>query len=411
MSRVLGLVVLASLVGLGSGCGRTPSSEGSRPAAPPAVEVEVAGVRTEDLPRLLSTVGTFRAVTEAQVSPRASGVVVQVPVALGQRVTRGQVLLQQDSTEARLQIGIDQAQIQADLAKLGGADGARRPDAEAPTVRKAAAALENARLEWERSQNLYRANLIAETELQTAKKTFLAAQADVQSALETVRATRADVEVRRSSLRMDEQKLEDLTTRAPFDGYLSLVSVAAGDNVTPGGGPYLRLTQLDPIDCRLNIAQVEASRLRVGQPVQVRTEAWPGRVFPGKVVHINPTLDAQTRTLQVDARLSNPSGALRPGFFGTVELQVGMRRNALLVPQASVIRAVGGSQVFVVEGSSVRAVRVETGESRGAWFVLDSGELQAGQRLAVHGLDRLYDGAPVTVKGTVSTPPAPAGGG
>ena len=411
MRRLLNLVATSALLLLVAGCGRTstPPSAGSSPAA--AVEVDAAPVRAEDLPHLLFTVGTFRPVTEAQVSPRQAGVVVKVPVVLGQRVARGQVLLEQDPTDARLQIDQDEAQLQAEMAKLGGPEGVRRPDSEAPGVRKASATLENARLEWERSQNLYRANLIAETELQTAKRTYLTAQADLQTALESVRTTRADVNVRRSTLRADEQKLVELTTRAPFDGFLSLVSVAVGDHVNPGGGPYLKLTPLDPLDCRLNIAQVEASRLRLGQPVEVRTEVWPGRVFTGKVVHINPSLDPQTRTIQVDARLGNPRGDLKPGFFGNVQIQVGMLRNALLVPQVAVTQVVGGSQVFVVEGSKVRAVPVQTGESRGNWLLLKSGKLEAGQKLAASALDRLYDGAPVTVKKTLDFPPAPAGGG
>lgn len=403
MSRLLRLLIGVACLGMVGCQGHAPAPGAGSPSPPPAVEVQVATVRIEDMPRRLSTVGSFRPVTETNVSPRSGGVVVEVPVVLGQRVSRGQVLLQQDPVDARLQIGQDLAQEQVDLAQLGGSEGVGRPDADAPAVRKARANLNAARLEWERSQNLYRANLIAEAELQTAKRNYLTAQADLQTALDEVRTSRARLGVSRSTLRADRQKLVNLTTRAPFEGYISQVNVAVGDYASAGGsgaggGPYLRLTQLDPIDCRLNIAQVEAARLRLGQPVRIRTEAFPGRTFSGQVVHINPSLDEKTRTVQVDARLGNAEGLLRPGFFGNVDLQVGVRRGVALVPQAAVIRAVGGSQVFVVEGSSARAVVVDAGEVRGEWLVLKDANLRPGQRVAVSSLDRLFDGAPVSVR-------------
>src|SRR5690606_12876150 len=129
-------------------------------------------------PRRISTVGTTRSVNEASISPRSAGLVVDVPVSLGDKVRKGDVLIQQDTSELEMQLGQDEAQLLVDLAQLGlERPGQARPETDAPAVQRAKANLDNARLNWNRSQNLYRANLIAEAELQQNKQALLTAQA------------------------------------------------------------------------------------------------------------------------------------------------------------------------------------------------------------------------------------------
>jgi len=227
-------LVLSALAGCGGRGAVTPAPEASRSFA---VEVDVASVRLADLPRWLSTVGTSRSVNEASISPRSAGVVVDVPVDLGDHVREGDVLIQQDPEEMRLQIEQDRASLRADLAALGidQLDAPPRLDEDAPAVQKARANLDNARQSWARNQNLYRANLIAEQELQTSKQDLLSAQADYQGALDQVRTSWANVGVRRPALRINEQRLANLTTRAPFDGYITAKNVNQGDYASPGG--------------------------------------------------------------------------------------------------------------------------------------------------------------------------------
>jgi len=412
VSRILVLfLVLSALAGCGGRGSVTPAPEASRSAA---VEVDVASVRLADLPRWLSTVGTSRSMNEASISPRSAGVVVDVPVDLGDLVREGDVLIQQDPEEMRLQIEQDRASLRADLAALGidQLDAPSRPDEDAPAVQKARANLDNARQSWDRNQNLYRANLIAEQELQTSKQALLSAQADYQGALDQVRTSWANVGVRRSALRINQQRLANLTTRAPFDGYITAKNVNRGDYASPGGSgqePYIRLTQLDPIDVRLEIAQVYAEKLKIGQQVEVTADAFPGRTFKGRVVHVNPASSAQSRTIAVDARFANPHGLLRPGLFGAVQLRLGTRPNASLVPEAALQKTIGAFQVFVVErregAATVRAVPVSTGDRVGTWMEVEG--LKGGQQVAVNSLDRLFNGAHVTVRKVVQDPGAP----
>lgn len=393
LSLVLALLTLSGC----SGQGHAPEASPS-PAGP--VEVTVATVRLQDLPRRISTVGTTRSVNEASISPRSAGLVLDVPVSLGDRVRKGDVLIQQDTQELRMQLGQDEAQLLVDLAQLGlDRPGQARPESDAPAVQRARANLDNARLNWNRSQNLYRANLIAEAELQQNKQALLTAQADYNSALDQVRTSRANVGVREAALRTGRLRLEQMTTRAPFDGFITAVNINEGDFVSPGGGgqdPYLRLTQLDPIEVRLELAQAYAAELKVGQTMEVSADAFPGRTFTGRVVHVNPSADPQTRAIAVDARFANPRGLLRPGLFGSVELRIGTRKNAPLVPRTALQKTIGGFQVFVVDGGVARPVAVTPGDPVGEWIAVDG--LKGGQKVATSSLDRLYDGSPVQVK-------------
>jgi RND family efflux transporter MFP subunit len=143
--------------------------------------------------------------------------------------------------------------------------------------------------------------------------------------------------------------------------------------------------------------------------VEVTADAFPGRTFKGRVVHVNPASSSQSRTIAVDARFTNPYGVLRPGLFGAVQLRLGTRPNAPLVPEAALQKTIGAFQVFVVErregATTVRAVPVSTGERVGTWMEVEG--LKGGQQVAVTSLDRLFDGAHVTVRTVVHDPGAP----
>jgi membrane fusion protein (multidrug efflux system) len=416
---LLVLALLASLCGCGRGDHRSESASPG-PASTPAVEVDVVPVRIATLADDIAVVGNFRAITEANISPKAGGLVVEVPVRLGQFVPTGAVLIQLDTEAIEAQLAHDRADIAAEQTRLGlrGLHESLRSDAQAPAVRKAKATLDNAQLQWERSRNLYRADLIAQKDLQDAKAQYLTALADYQTAIENVQTNKANVELKRSQLAIDEQSLRNATVRAPFAGWVAARNVDPGDYVQPGGASsnkeYIKLVTLDPIYCTMDIPEAYSHRLRTGQAVSIKTVSWPDRRFNGHITHISPSLDATTRTLKVDATLANPEKLLRPGLYGNVHLRLGQTPNAREVPQVAQVETAGQLRIFVVEvkGSQAvaRALPITRGQYDGNWVQVREA-LSPSTRVIVSNTDKLYDGVPVKIGKTLSDAPPVASGG
>lgn len=392
-----------------------PAASPSAAASAP-VSVDVISARNATLPDDIAAVGTFEAISSVNISPKAPGLLVAVPVNTGQFVAKGDVIMQLDTSALEMTVRQDEA----DLVKAQTSLGMSRPgqtlksDRDIPAVRKARATVDNARLAWERSRTLYRADLISQKDLQDDKRALLAAQADYQAALDSVKSDKVTVLQKQIQLQTDQLNLRNATVRAPFSGYVSAVNVDVGDYVQPGGGSgssgYVTLLTLDPIYCEVKIGETDSQRVRVGQPVEVKTAAYPGRRFKGNVYRISPALDPATRTLKALARIANPERLLKPGLYGNATITLGATPGVVMVPQMAQTEQAGQTCVYVVEqtasGALARMRTLRRGRVDGRWVEAIDSAVRAGDSVVVGNLDRLYDGAPVTPAQTLREAPA-----
>lgn len=397
-----------------------PASPSAKASAATPLAVEVIHTRIASLTSDISAVGTFQAVSSVQVSPKAAGLVVAVPVEIGQFVPEGAVIMQLDTSALEMALRQDEADLAVAQARLGVSASASASqksreirDRDTPAVRKAQANLDNARLAWERSRTLYRADLIPQKDLQDDKKALLQAQADLQSQIDQVQSDKATVAVKRVQLQADQLHLRDATVRAPFSGYVASLDVEKGAYVQPGGGGtsgYVKLVTLDPIDCEIRVGENDSKQVRVGQRVEVKASVRTEHSYQGRVLQVAPALDPATRTLKVLARLHNPDKQLKPGLYGNARITLGKTPKVLMVPRMAQITQAGQTGVYVVEesrdGAVVRMRTLRRGRIQGDWVeALESG-IKADDLLVVGALDRLYDGAPISVSKTLTDAPA-----
>jgi membrane fusion protein (multidrug efflux system) len=138
-----------------------------------------------------------------------------------------------------------------------------------------------------------------------------------------------------------------------------------------------------------------AAWVAVGQPVKVQVEAYPERAFEGAVSRMNPSVDPQTRSFDVEALLENRDGVLKPGFFARASIVSSRVDQALVVPQDALRYLYGVYKVYTVEQSALRETEVKLGAREGADVEIVSG-LKEGAYVAVplEG-EELRDGAPV----------------
>lgn len=297
------------------------------------------------------------------VSPRAEGVIQRVFVGPGQKVEKGQPLLEMESVS------------------LGEAES---------HYREAQATLTLARKAYERQATL-RAEQI------TSEKEYLSARQEMEAA--TIRATAAADKLRRLGLGPDEvQGLSKeaasvtrgvLVLRAPAPGAVLEMHAVPGEAVRPDQSVFTLgdLSQLwviaDVYEAQLQA--VLAHEFHGDMRASVAAKAYPGETFPATVDYVAPAMDEKTRTLKVRVGVPNPRGKLRAGMFVNVELLLPTGREALAVPTAAVLADEGRSFVFVRHHGEYWVRRpVTLGPRSGGWVEVTKG-LAGGETVATEG--------------------------
>jgi len=162
--------------------------------------------------------------------------------------------------------------------------------------------------------------------------------------------------------------------------------------------------RIDPLRLRLTIPAVQAGQIEVGQKVVARVDAFPGKIFEGKISAINPQIAAESRSFMVEARVPNPGGTLKPGMFAVASVDQGRTERAMLVPKRAVVEDVNTNsfRVFVIDKDNkarIRVVQLAARQNEPDSTKILTG-VKEGERVATSNLADLYDGAVVTVAGS-----------
>jgi len=175
-----------------------------------------------------------------------------------------------------------------------------------------------------------------------------------------------------------------LAMRAPFAGTVIEASVLAGDHVELGASLF-RLADPSVLWASLQLREEDMASLRAGAGAELRTQAYPGEVFRGRLLLVGDILDEKTRTVTGRVEVANPEGRLKAGMFVEAVLEGGGGRTALAVPEAAVQDDGGRSIVFVLTGERRFARReIETGQRLGGQVEVLAG-LTAGETVATSG--------------------------
>ena len=320
----------------GAGAGPGAGPRGGGPAY-----VTLAPVRSERISQKLEALGNARANESVDVSSKSSNIVKAVRFRDGERVQRGQVLVQ-----------LDDAQVRADVAA-------------------AEAALAESESQYNRSRDLVATQVLS-------KSTFEQLEA-------TLKANRA-------RLAAAQARLEDTVIRAPFSGRVGLRRVSVGTLISPGAV----ITTLDDtsiIKLDFTVPENFLATLREGLSVRASAPAYPGRTFAGKVASIDSRVDVNTRSVTVRALLTNEDGALKPGMFLNVLLAKD-DRDALVIPEEALTPEAERQYVFVVADGKAERREVRIGGRRPGSVEVLAG-LNAGEQVVIEGTQKVRDGAAV----------------
>jgi len=390
-----GLLVLG-LAAVSAGCRQEAAAVSAQGRHEEAREVQVATVAEVSLPRTAAVTGTLAAEEQADVGFKVAGRVSELPVDLGTRVGRGDVLARLVTTDFELRVRQAEAALQQARARLGLSSAGEDDtvDAEGTSiVRQARAVVDEARMARDRARRLHAEELIAQADLDAAESAFLVAEARYQDALEEAYNRQGVLAQRRTELDIARQQLSDTVLRAPFEGAVRERQGAIGQYVAPGQ-TIMTLVRLHPLRLRLAVPERLSAGVREGLPVRLTVEGTPGE-REGTVARLSPAVDEGSRTLMVEATVPNEDGALRPGAFARAEVVIEAAQDSLVVPLSALLTFAGVEKVIVVEDGRSVERRVRTGrrlEGRveileglraGESVVVEPGSLVGGQAVRV----------------------------
>lgn len=322
-----------------------PAAAASQPrAAMPPATVEATKPRVGESRETVTAVGTFRSNESVVLRPEVASRVKSINFEEGQKVRKGQVLVQLDAAT------------------------------EEATVAQAEAAYQLSRANNERQTQLGARQVATERSVDEARAALLRDQA---------------------ALQMAKARLEKFTLIAPWDGIVGLRKVSVGAYIN-AGQEIVNIEQIDPLKVDFRVPEKFLAAVRVGQEIAVTADAFPGQSFPGKVFAIDPLVDELGRAVVVRALIANAGELMRPGVFARVTLTLNVRDKALFLPEQALMPVGERHSVFKIVDGKALAASVEIGRRQDGEVEVVSG-ISPDDLIVSAGQIKLRNGAPVQV--------------
>ena len=381
-SELLMLMVLAALAMLGWGCGSGPGAESAKTAAAPvALVVRAQTVAPGDWTVTIPISGSLRSQSVVDIKPEVGGRLIAVHFEEGDLVRRNQVAAEIDTANYRL--ALDQAKAVLGVAEAG--------------LGRAQVAVEYARREKERSDNLLRSGGVTERDHE-------AAVTGVRDADAQVKLAAAQCEQAKAAIAIAEKALKDCRIVSPADGHVQKKFFAQGSLVSPGVALYT-IVDNRRLELECVVPSYRLGELRVGQPAEFITPAFADRKFRGVVGAVNPMVEQDSRSVQAILRITNPTGELRSGMYARGLIVVRTEKNALIVPRSALLveseESSSGIVYTVLEGRA-RQQKVVLGGIQGDRVWARDG-LKPGETVIIEIGPDLKDGSAVRAQPGPST--------
>lgn len=355
--------------------GPTPDTVQISPESQKELGITVDTVAMRDLGDTLSATGIVSAdpVRVVHIRPLARGLVEKAYVQVGDRVSRGDPLVEYDNIELGLAIG----EYQSALAEW----------------QRSLTDLEVKKTILDRGKEMFKVGAIARTAYDLREAEYKDAEAKTAGARAIV-AKIAD-QIRRFG--WTNQDLADLPAKqgighaishsimkAPLTGIVTAFHASTGEVVEPST-ELLTLTDMSSLWVLADVFEKDLSHVRIGKPVLVRVASYTGKVFQGKITNVADMIEPTTRTAKVRCVVANSGGLLKLEMFATVEIPMERTNSVLVVPDSAIQQIEGKPVVFVWKSEKGFQKReVQTGIAGGGYTEIRSG-LQVGDSVVTQG--------------------------
>lgn len=348
-------------------------------------EVQQVGGRQQS--PVLNASGYVTPRQRATVAAKITGRVTELFVDEGMKVEKDQVLARLDSTDAKRELDVANAEVAAADASIADLEINR----------------DEAKRNLDRLKTLFDKGMISQQERDAAQAAFDSLNARIESALKQVQALKARVKVY-------EQNLNNYIIRAPFAGIVVSKDAQIGEMVSPisAGGGYTRtgiatIVDMDSLEIEVDINESYIARVIVGQEVEATLDAYPDWKIPASVRTVIPTADRQKATVKVritfdalDPKIL-PDMGIKVAFLEDEKAEPNADRPKLTVKSSAVIGSSDRTYVYVYDSGTIEQREIKTGDSKNDITEILSG-LSAGDKIVDNPSPRLKDGMKVKIE-------------
>ena len=390
--------------------GFTQKRSGTQRVARTEIPVQISPVVRKDLTYSLSATGDIAPLMQVDLFPRVSGYLDRINVNLGDSVRQGQVIAQIDQADFAQKVKEGEAKVAQAKAQLSELEAGSRPEelrqAE-EAVRQAQSRFDNARLHRERVDALFKKQVMSKKEMDLADMEYTVAEAQLASSQQHLKlikegarqevkeASRAKLKEMEALLAQEQIRLQNTFIVAPFQGEVVRKYLDAGALVS-SSTPIVNLVHTMTLKIVANVLERDIPLLKPGMRAKIQAEAYPEKVFEGRVARVNIGLELSTRTLQAEIEIPNSNRLLKPGMFGRIEVVLLEKPGVLAVPGNAVMVEQGERFVYVVEGNKAARRPIVTGIEQDRFVEIKEG-LKEGDQVVTRGQEAIRENTTIRV--------------
>lgn len=373
------------------------------------VAVTVEPVTHRQVHRTVDVLGTLHGFEEVTISARVEGRVLKLNCDVGDTVKPKSLLLEIDSTDHELTVQQAERALQVELSKLGLKEipETKLDLTKVPSVAKAKSAVEHFRSRHERMLQLSAKKNVSQEDLDTSVNDYRTAQAEFDNQMLLAETGLAMIQLKQVDLQIAREHLANTKVLVPSPNIVmpdasevayvvSQRSVSEGTLVRPGTELF-KVVISQNLKLRVPVPERYSTDVKPNQTVQIFT-ATSKNPYSGTVTRIHPTVDQTTRTFQVEIRVPNSNGELKPGSFAKASILTHVDPKATTVPLSALVQFAGIIKIFLVEEGHAKEVPVTLGAQTTDWVEIASPSLPENAQVVTSGQTAIANESAVTIR-------------
>ena len=330
----------------------------AKPEKPPTA-VDARSVRVDNIVVNMEVVGNLKALDAIDVTSEINGIITKINFTEGQSIQKGEVLFLLDSNIEKAEITIQKADVDRWTALL------------------------------ERRQRLARS-------AEKLSKTKNIARTRLDQLLTDETEALAQLQIAQAKLIIAQNNLYKKIIKAPFNGVAGLKLKSIGEYLEPGE-VVTSLDSIDPIELDFEVPESVISSLKIATEINAFTRAWGDEVFTGIIKSVNTRVNLESRSITVRAEINNSNLKLKPGMFMMVKLPIITRKNAIIVPEESVLTDGTQRTIYVIKDGVTKSKPVKLGQRLpGEVEVLEG--IPSDAIVITGGIQKVRDGSKVIIR-------------
>ena len=330
----------------------------AKPEKPPTA-VDAKSVRVDNIVVNMEVVGNLKALDAIDVTSEINGIITKINFTEGQSIQKGEILFLLDSNIEKAEITIQKADVDRWTALL------------------------------ERRQRLARS-------AEKLSKTKNIARTRLDQLLTDETEALAQLQIAKAKLIIAQNNLYKKIIKAPFNGVTGLKLKSIGEYLEPGE-IVTSLDSIDPIELDFEVPESVISSLKIGTEINAFTRAWGDEVFTGIIKSVNTRVNLESRSITVRAEINNSNLKLKPGMFMMVKLPIITRKNAIIVPEESVLTDGTQRTIYVIKDGVTKSKPVKLGQRLpGEVEVLEG--ISSDAIVITGGIQKVRDGSKVIIR-------------